>query len=210
MAKFFIDNIVEFNEYDVDLKDNVIQKILDVRKNEIDSKRFFLDYLPISELSKYDFNDLNSLKKFRDACCTFMSPLEMMGGCNLREEMLEKDIRYAGIKLSDPSMKIAGQFDIRNGIVTYSPIFPFFYEERDLCKFANDTYFTPLTFEELIINQIDHSKKFYVHTGDYMKSADIIKHGKYILEKVTKNQMIEYATNPELGYNVLKKSRKHY
>ena len=41
MAKVFFDNIIEFNEYDVDLKDNVIQKILDMRKNKIDSKRFF-------------------------------------------------------------------------------------------------------------------------------------------------------------------------
>ena len=41
MAKVFFDNIIEFNEYDVDLKDNVFQKILDMRKNKIDSKRFF-------------------------------------------------------------------------------------------------------------------------------------------------------------------------
>ena len=61
-------------------------------------------------------------------------------------DMLQKDIRYAGIKISDPSRNILGQFDIRNHVMTYSPISPYFFEERDLCKFARDDYFTTFSF----------------------------------------------------------------
>ena len=208
MANVFIDNIIEFNQYEIDKEDDIIQSILDKRKNEFDSKRFFIEYIPSSELTKYDFNNIDSLNKFRDVCCTFMSPLKKMGGCNIRPEMLEKDIRYAGIKLSDPSQRILGQFDIRNNIMTYSPIFPYFYEERDLIKFANDTYFTSITFEELVMNQIKYSKKFYIHTGNYIELKDIIKNGDYILEEINREQMIEYATNPKLGEKVLKRTLK--
>ena len=134
-----------------------------------------------------------------------MEPLQRMGGCNLKEEKLDQDIRYTGIKISDPCGKIPGVFDLTNHIITYSPIFPFFYDERDLVKFADDTYFTSMTFEEIIINEIDISNKYYVHTGNYKSSKDILKYGSYIYEQIDKNQMIEYATNPEKGYQLIKK-----
>ena len=205
MPNVFHDRFIDFQQYDINLNDNIFEQLLATRKNEFDSERFFLKFIQSNDLAKYNFNDKSSLSKFRDDCCTFMSPLKKMGGCNLRPEKLEEDIKYAGIKLSDPNGKIIGQFDIRNHIVTYSPIFPFFYEERDLIKFANDTYFTSLSFEQLIMNQIDHAIKYYIHIGNYYSPKDIVKYGNYIMEEVSKEKMIEYATNPELGNKILKK-----
>lgn len=63
-------------------------------------------------------------------------------GCNLRKENVEKGIRYSGIKLSDPSEEISGVFDRHARVLTQSPIFQQFYQERDLCKYAKDAYFT--------------------------------------------------------------------
>ena len=205
MANVFIDNIIEFNQYDINLDEDIFESILAKRKGEFDSQRFFLKYIAEAELSKYDFNNPDSLAQFRNVS---KSPLKGMGGCNLIPDMLQQDIRYAGIKLSDPDKNIVGQFDIRNHIVTYSPIFLFFYEDRDITKFANDEYFTPLTFEELIANQINHANKYFVHVGNYKKPSDIVKYGNYILEEVSKSQMLEFASNPELGSKILTKHLK--
>lgn len=118
---------------------------------------------------------------------------------------LSEDIRYAGIKMSDPSGRVSGSFDIRNEIITYSPIFPHFYDERDLCKFANDSYFTTMSFEDIMLAQINRYSDFYVHVGDYSTLKDIHEHGRYILERVSKEEMIEYVNNPDSGAEVYKK-----
>ena len=202
MPNVFFDEIVRFNQYDFDTSKDVFEQILELRKCKIDSERFFLQYIPVGVIEKYDFNDRVSLDEFRDVCTSFVSPLVRMAGCNLREDKLEQDIRYAGIKISDPSKNILGQFDIRNHCITYSPIFPFFYEERDLVKFARDSYFTTLTFDELIKNQIEHCEKFYVHTGYHKTIRDLSKYGYYIFEEISKEKMLDFSTNPELGKEV--------
>ena len=204
MANVFIDNITEFNQYDIDLNKNVFDTILSLRQNSIDPQRFFLKYISSSELKKYDFSDKNSINEFRDARYFNYELIKGMAGCNYADNM-GNDIREYGIILSDPSKQIRGQFNITDGIMTYSPIFPFFYEQRDLIKFASDTYFTSLTFEELLLNQINNATDYYVHVGNYRKAHEIANYGAYILEKISKEQMIEYATNPELGTKVLKK-----
>ena len=204
MANVFIDNITEFNQYDIDLNKNVFDTILSLRQNSIDPQRFFLKYISSSELKKYDFSDKNSINEFRDARYSNYELIKGMAGCNYAGNM-GNDIREYGIILSDPSEIIKGQFNITDNIMTYSPIFPFFYEQRDLIKFASDTYFTSLTFEELLLNQINNATDYYVHVGNYRKAHEIANYGVYILEENNKEQMIEYATNPELGTKVLKK-----
>lgn len=205
MNNIYKDDIFKFNQYTLNPEEDIFKKILEIRKNEIDSKRFFLKYIPNNELNKYNFNDLNSLENFRNDCFKWNSPLKNMGGCNLIDEEIKKGIRYAGIKLSDPYGKIIGVFNISNNVILYSPIFPLFYEERDLIKFAEETYFTPISFEELIINQINSAHDYYVHIGNYSNVKDIIKYGSYIWKKVNKDQMIDYATNPNSGEKILKK-----
>ena len=128
---------------------------MDERKKGIDPKKFFLRLVPQSGLEAYDFSNPDSLKKFRNNRLANRVPLMKMGGCNLHPDYLKKDkrfgyLRYAGIKMSDPYGKIPGSFDFRNQVLTYSPLFPHFYDERDLCKFANDCYFTTMTFEDIM------------------------------------------------------------
>lgn len=209
MGKVFRDTIIDFKQYDLTGGEDIFERILEERKKESDSKRFFLKFIPTEELDKYDFQDKNSLKEFRRACICYENPLKEMGGCNIREQDLEKGLRYAGMKLSDPYGKIPGAFDVRDHVITYSPIFPLCYEERDISKFANDIYFTDMTFEEIIMNQINNGLEFYVHTGQYRKMEDILKYGNYVFEQIDKKQMLEYATNPEQGYKVFEKSLKH-
>ena len=163
MPNVFYDRVIDFQQYDIDLNNNIFSQILDTRKTGLDTNRFFLKYISKDDLSKYDLSKKESLNEFRDICCTFNSPLKRMAGCNLRPEMLEKGIRYAGIIISDPEKKVLGQFDVINNSIIYSPIFPYFYEERDLVKFANDEYFTTIPFEELVLNQINNANSFFVH-----------------------------------------------
>lgn len=205
MNKIYRDEIIRFNQFDLREDGDIFQTILEERKGKRDSQRFFLDYLSQEIANSYDFNDSQSLQNFREECFRISSPLHGMGGCNLVEEELQKGIRYAGIKISDPNGNVFGSFNISESKIIYSPIWPHFYEERDHIKFANDNYFTTMTFEEIMERQIDLATEFYIHTGNYMALKDIIKHGDYIFEKISKDQMLEFLHQPETGEKVLKK-----
>lgn len=205
MKKIFRDEMVRFNQFDLRDDGDVFQTILDERKDEIDSQRFFLEYLPQDIALGYDFNNLESLMKFRNDCLRWDSPLLGMGGCNLSHEELQRGIRYSGIKISDPYGKIFGSFNISEGKIIYSPIFPHFYDERDNIKFANDRYFTTMTFEEIVERQIDLVTEFYIHTGNYTSHKEFVKYGTYIFEKVSKDDMLEFLYQPKTGEKILKK-----
>lgn len=206
--EIYRENFIQFEKYEFGDMEDIFESILEKRQTNMDAKRFFLEYLPQEEFLKYDFNDLGSIKKFRSVCLSIDSPLFSMGGYNMDPNQLQDDIRYAGVKMSDPYGKIYGSFDIRNGVITYSPIFPHFYEERDLSKFAIDKYFTPMSFEDIMTQQIGLASSFYVHIGDYRSIKDIVKNGKYILERVNKRDMLEFVTNPEAGAKIYTKSLK--
>ena len=205
MNQIYIDEIFKINKFNLREDGDIFKTILDERKDEIDCKRFFLQYLPQDIANRYDFNNLESLKKFRYDCLRGNGLLQGMGGCNLVEEELQRGIRYSGIKMSDPSGNVFGSFNISEGKIIYSPIFPHFYEERDNIKFANDTYFTTMTFEEIMKRQIDLAKEFYIHTGNYMTFKDIIKYGDYIFDQISKDQMLEFVLNPEKGQKIFMK-----
>lgn len=205
MNKIYRDEILQFNKFNLRKDGDIFQTILDERKDKAGPKRFFLEYLPQDIANGYDFNDLKSLKKFRNDCLKWNSPLQEMGGCNLQPNIQKGDIRYSGIKISDPNGKIFGTFNINNGKIIYSPIFPRFYEERDNIKFAKDIYFTTMTFEEIMYRQINLAREFYVHTDNYMSVKEILKNGEYIFEKISKDKMIEFITSPENGEKIFMK-----
>lgn len=198
--EYFRDNILEMKKYELKKGKELFESILKERKGQMDPKRFFLRFLPLEEYKKYDFNNLESLEKFRDDCLRNKVLMEM-GGCNLTLDEIKKGIRYGGIMMSDPYSNVIGQFhyDIEKKIMIYSPIFPEFYNQRDLVKFANDDYFTTISFEEIILMQIENSKRFYVHTGNFENLQDIIKNKEHKLEEVSKEEFIEFLVNPKKG-----------
>lgn len=196
MANIFYDHIIDFKQYDINLNDNIFEKILESRKNELDSNQFFLRYISTEALSKYNFDTIDSLNEFRDACCSYMCPIKDMAGCNLQLDR---------IVISDPNKKVLGQFYVSDDSITYSPIFPYFYEERDFIKFANDEYFTTISFEELVMNQINYAKRFYVHIRNSNSMKEFRKYGNYIMDEIDKNQMINYLIDPKQGEKILKK-----
>ena len=207
MDKYFRDTIIQFKQEILRPDEDIFSTILEERKGKIDSERFFLEYLPIEIASNYNFDDPKSLDEFRDGRLRGNRTIMRMGGCNLHPDYLEKDkvsgsLRYAGIKMSNPYGKILGSFDMRDKIVTYSPIFPHFYDERDLCKFARDTYFTTMKFEDIMKIQIDNANECFVHVGNSYKLG---VNCPYILQKVTKDQMMAFVCHPEEGEKVLEK-----
>ena len=205
MEKYYKDDIFSFEEGSIENSESLFEHILETRKDGIDSKRFFVDYISPEELASYDFTNVESLKTFRKKCVSGNSPLVLMGGCNLNEEYVKKGLRYSGMKISDPEGKILGTFDRHGEILTYSPIWQPFYDDRDLCKFARDHYFTPLTFEELLMRELDLAREFYVHVGSYDTAKEIGKYGSYKMEKITKDEMVEFARDPEKGESVRRK-----
>ena len=208
MEKYFRDTIFGIQQGTLEITDNLFDIILDERKKGIDPKRFFLHFVSQRELEAYDFNNPDSLKKFRNDRLTGRVPLMKMGGCNLHPDYLERDqrsgyLRYAGIKMSDPYGNIPGSFDVRNQVITYSPLFPHFYDERDQCKFANDTYFTTMTFEDIMKVQIEHAEECFVHVKN---SYELGRKSPYVLEKITKEQMTEFVYDSEKANKILEKS----
>ena len=202
MAKIYTDTLRDIKEYDIDLKEDIFKQILEIRKRETyDWERFFLRFISEEDLSKYNFNNSESINQFRDDRMSCSSPLKGMAGCNQREDMLSKGIRYAGTIISDPNKNAVGQFDVIGDTMIYSPIFPYFYEERDLIKFARDEYFTTIPYDVLALNQIKYVKKYLIHTGRILSLQELIKnkYGHFAMEKISKKQMIELAKNPEQG-----------
>jgi len=206
MSKIFYDNFFRMNEIKLIDDGDVFESILESRKNALDKDRFFIDFLPSDEFLKYDFNNRESLREFRNICFTIDTPIMPMGGCNLWEKYMY-DMRISGKKISDPYGKIFGCFDIKDGVITYSPLFAHFYNERDVAKFANDRYFTTMTFEETMKYYIEHSQEFYVHTDNSVTISDFNSYGRHILEKISASEMIDFVNNPSSGELVLKKSR---
>ena len=202
MEYVYRDKIFGIDRIFIESEEDIFKIILDTKQNEGKDSRFFLNYISKDELSKYDFENEISLSSFRNVCNAFDSPLKLMGGYNMSESAINKGIMCCGIKISDPFGNIPGVFIINNDVVIYSPIFPLFYEERDISKFANDVYFTTLTFEQIIKSLINQASKFYVHIGNYSQLKDKIKYGDYILEEVEKEKMLTYVSNPENGKKV--------
>ena len=202
MNKIFYDNFFKINEIPLKNNGDIFESILESRKNDIDKDRFYIKFLPVIEFEKYNFNDKQSLREFRDICFSIDTPIMPMGGCNLWERYMS-DMRISGKKISDPYGRIYGSFDIRNGIITYSPLFAHFYNERDVAKFANDQYFTTMTFEDIMKYQIEVSNQFYVHTGYDYTNRD----RKYILESVSPSEMLDFVNNPKSGEMLLKKKK---
>ena len=202
MAKIYFYDITSFKEYEIDLDKDIFEQILEIRKNSLDPNRFFLKYMSKSDIRSYDFSTMDDVYRFSD-----MQSMQVKGmaGCNLSEESLEKGARYSGIKISDPKKIIKGQFGVRDHVVTYNPLLPYFYEERDLIKFARDGYFSSIDFEELAINQIEHGKEFLVQTRRTASLQELIdnNYNEYISEVVSKEEMMEYATDPGKGEKIL-------
>lgn len=202
------DKFYKMEQFPIQPGEDVFKLILEARKDDIDKDRFFLEFLPQECASAYDFSNPNSYRSFTDICYTIDTPIMKMGGYNMEPKYLSGDIRIGGIKMSDPYGKIYGSFDIRNGIITYNPLFPHFYEERDLIKFAHDTYFTTMTFEDIMMGQISAAESFYVNVGKHYQIRDIIKNGLYILEKVSSEQMTEFVLNPNEGAKIYKRTMR--
>lgn len=209
MDKVYYNDVINFKALEVDGEASLFDTILEDRKKGIDSKRFFLDYISPEELEKYDFSDLESLRAFRRKCLTMDDPLVRMGGCNMHPEYVEKGLRYSGIKMSDPNEVFYGTFDRHNGILTYSPIFPRFAEERDLIKFAREVYFTSLSFEEIMLREVDVAEEYKLHVDNYKTSKDIAKYGPYVMESISKDEMINFINDPSAGEKVRNKALKY-
>lgn len=200
MSQFFIDDFFEVKQYSLGEDEELFERILKEREGGIDPKRFYLEYIPTELYSELDFENPSS------SLCSINEALITMGGCNLEQRDLDRGMRYSGIKISDPSGLILGTFDVHEDKMTYSPIFPHFWEERDVCKFAYESYITRMTYEEIIAKLIERTHEFYLHVGGYTSFADIANHGIYRFEKITKEEMIKFSTQPKEGQMVLKRS----
>ena len=160
--------------YDIDLNEDIFKQILDLRKDNPDPYRFYLRYIDFKLKKIIDEGDIYGFSYLND----FYS--KRMAGCNLTPTALD-NFETSGIKISDPIGLIRGQIDVRNNIMTYSPITRSFCLQKENPYFAKETYYTTIEFTKLLENQIDHATSFYKHIG---KDGD-----SYIKEESSKEKM---------------------
>ncbi len=79
MIKVYKDSFINFEEYELDYNKGVFEQILKLRKGEIDADRFYLKFISSLALKQYDFNDLESLKEFRNGYITGSCSMVTMG-----------------------------------------------------------------------------------------------------------------------------------
>lgn len=209
MSKVYYNDVINFKEIELYDKKSIFDTILEDRKGGLDAKRFFLDHISPEELEQYDFSNLESLRAFRRKCLTMDDPLVRMGGCNMHPEYVERGLRYSGIKMCDPEEQVYGFFDRHEGILTYSPILPRFAEERDLIKFAREVYFTSLSFEEIMLREVDVADECMLHVDNYKTSKDIAKYGPYVMESISKDEMINFIKNANEGEKIRNKALRY-
>lgn len=189
----------ENKNHDIDehqFKGDIFTHILKSRQEQERDNKFLLYYLPKEE--KCDFQDNLVKQEFKKEIESPSSPLLLMGGANL-ENLNKRDIRLNGIKMTDPYGKIIGSFDIRENMMTYCPLLPNFYAEKDLTNFGTDSYFTTLSFQEIMLTMTKYVKKYYVIVGYNYSPRVIINKGKYIKEQVNKDKMLKFIQNEEAG-----------
>lgn len=107
-----------------------------------------------------------------------------------------------GLKLSDENEKVLGSFSIFPDKVIYNPFSVFFHKERDCFVYFGTHYYTTMSMIEILREVLDDKDLLVCLGNDY-------KHLNYvpILEKISREEMVAYATDPLKGEKLLQKRR---
>ena len=192
---FYEDIIFKIKKYDVPEGVDLLTAVLNVQNQTSDPSRFYLRFVPESVLSEYDLNDPDSAHRFRKACWHISSPQKGMCACNLRDFSCGSH----GLKISDPEEQIEGTFIIDGYRLTYSPIVPRVYEERDISKYANTIYFTSAPFSKIMQDLIAKSNRFRLHSHYEIVKYDTVP----VIKEISREEMLTFATDSNLGNQVL-------
>lgn len=111
-----------------------------------------------------------------------------------------------GLKLSDPTKTINGSFIIEEKRIIYDAAEPFF-EERDAFVYSNGPiYYTEMTMIDILREELKRKRRYLIYMGEEVDK----KRPRYndLFEEVSKEELLEYATNPEKGEEAY--SRRRY
>lgn len=177
MANVFYYDIDKIKSYYIDPKKDFFEQILELRKDNPNPYKF---YIRLANQKLQDYiarGDVRTFAELRDLYS------KLLASCNLDSTALEDDLESGGIRISDPSGLVEGQISIINHIMTYSPALEPIYTQEEDTKFAREIYYTGITFNALLINQIKHAKTFRQCVGK--------NENGYIKEELSKEKMIK-------------------
>lgn len=109
-----------------------------------------------------------------------------------------------GLKLSDEKEKVLGSFSIFPDKVIYNPFGVFFHKERDCFVYFGTYYYTTMSMIEILMEVLD-GKDLLVCLGNDYKHLNYVP----ILEKISMEEMVAYATDPLKGEKLLQKRRSY-
>lgn len=192
----------EIEKYALDYNKNMLEEISKNASWQAVSEYFNISLIP---QKLFDICVNGEDKDYYNLLCGFGHHFKLIGRNVMSRPYIDRySDMTAGFNLSDPDDNILGVFNIFDGIVTYNP-----YDKskrvissayRRVLSF--DDFYTTITFDDLIKNQIEHARLFYLDEGEVFTGQVIKVPCGRRYKKVTKADMLEFATNKEYSREI--------
>lgn len=108
-----------------------------------------------------------------------------------------------GLKLSDNTENVLGSFVVENKRIIYTPDSPAFFDERDSYVYAGRIYYTTMSMPEVLAELLKRKRELLVYMGSKIENTKYVD----IFDEITKDEMMEYAINPEKGKLLLQRKK---
>lgn len=119
-------------------------------------------------------------------------------------ELRGDDFRSSGgLKISDSKKNIPGSFIIEEKRIIYDALRPF-YKESASHVYTNGTEFiTDMSMLDVLKEELNRKRQYLIYMGNKVKGCV----PEFQFHEVSKEELLEYAQNPEKGEYSLKKRR---
>lgn len=182
------------------MKQIIENRLVEYKVINIDSNTTVLDFLKennfsfrLQHVSEEKFEQLkNADKPMYIEYGNFIAGYGRLNGNNFRNS--------GGLKISDPTGKIMGSFIIEDERIIYDAAVPF-YEERDAVVYGGLIYYTTFTMQDILLEELQKDKKYLIYYGETTENFQYIPQ----FEEVSREKIIEYATDAEKGKQALQK-----
>lgn len=173
------------------LKDNVINyELINIPENIS-----ILEYLKSNNSSfRLRYVDINMFDMLKNANGPiYMEHVNYVAAYH-KKSGTEDFRRSIGLKVSDHTKSICGSFIIEDERIIYEAGEPVF-EERDFGKYSSLNYYTTMSMKDILIEELKKKRKLLIYMGEKLEGV----HYTHLFEEVSKDELMEYATNPEKG-----------
>lgn len=111
--------------------------------------------------------------------------------------------QQGNLKLSSENADIMGTFVLDDEKIIYMPQSKF-SDERDFYIYSGVEYYTTMTMSEILEEELAIDRKFLIYMGEEVRGYTPCP----IFEEVSRDEMVEYAINPDKGKLAYEKRKR--